>query len=50
MEGYFANQAEDKPNFAGFEVIGVGLPGTGDILLKSALVKLLDGACYDIRK
>lgn len=35
-----------KPNYAGFVVIGAGLPRTGTMSLHAALYQLLDGACY----
>ena len=41
---------DDRPNFAGFDVICIGLPGTGEISLKYMLSWLLQGACYDITK
>ena len=37
---------DQKPNFAGFEVIGAGLPRTGTNSLRTALNFLLDGAVY----
>ena len=37
---------DQKPNFAGFEVIGAGLPRTGTNSLRTALNILLDGAVY----
>ena len=37
---------KQKPNFAGFAVIGAGLPRTGTMSLRAALGKLLDGQCY----
>ena len=50
MDIEFENKYENKPNFAGFNVIGVGLPGTGEASMKWALSWLLEGACYDITK
>lgn len=37
---------EQKPNFAGFVVIGAGLPRTGTNSLRTALNIVLDGAVY----
>ena len=37
---------DQKPNFAGFVVIGAGLPRTGTNSLRTALNYLLDGAIY----
>ena len=37
---------DKKPNFAGFVVIGAGLPRTGTLSLQAALSILLDGPCY----
>ena len=37
---------DQKPNFAGFVVIGSGLPRTGTNSLRTALNILLDGAIY----
>ena len=37
-----------RPNYAGFLVIGAGLPRTGTVSLKAALSVLLDGACYHL--
>ena len=50
MDLELCNKFEDKPNFAGLDVICVGLPGTGETSLKYALSWLLQGACYDITK
>ena len=50
MDFEWKNRYDDRPNFAGFDVICVGLPGTGEVLLKFALSWLLQGACYDITK
>ena len=50
MELEIENKYKNKPNFAGFDVICVGLPGTGETSMKSALSWLLQGACYDITK
>ena len=44
------NRYENKPNFAGFDVICIGLPGTGEASMKYALTWLLQGACYDITR
>ena len=39
---------DQRPNYAGFVVIGAGLPRTGTMSMKSALGTLLDGACYHL--
>ena len=40
------NYSHQKPNYAGFVVIGAGLPRTATSSLREALGLLLDGACY----
>ena len=50
MDFEVENKYVNKPNFAGFDAICVGLPGTGDTSMKSALSWLLEGACYDITR
>ena len=50
MDLEFENKYENKPNFAGFDVISIGLPGTGEASMKCALSWLLQGACYDITR
>ncbi len=42
----YMNFEMGKPNFAGFVVIGAGLPRTGTMSTRAALMHLLDGACY----
>jgi len=37
-----------RPNYAGFDVIGAGLPRTGTMSMKAALGTLLNGACYHL--
>ena len=37
-----------RPNYAGFDVIGAGLPRTGTMSMKAALGILLNGACYHL--
>ena len=43
-----ANSIHQRPNYAGFAVIGAGLPRTGTMSMKAALGILLDGACYHL--
>ena len=43
-----AKNINQSPNYAGFSVIGAGLPRTGTVSLKAALSILLDGACYHL--
>ena len=43
-----ARNINQSPNYAGFSVIGAGLPRTGTVSLKAALSTLLDGACYHL--
>lgn len=50
MDFEWENECDKRPNFAGFDVICVGLPGTGEVLSKLILSWLLQGACYDIKK
>ena len=50
MDVGFENKYKNKPNFAGFDAICLGLPGTGETSLQPALSWLLQGACYDMTK
>ena len=43
-----AKSIHQRPNYAGFAVIGAGLPRTGTMSMKAALGVLLDGACYHL--
>ena len=43
-----AKSIHQRPNYAGFVVIGAGLPRTGTMSMKAALGILLDGACYHL--